>query len=335
MTGAPSNRATLREDLLVSFCLTDAETTPDSGDWVAMLVQQLGTKFRFFEVVVVAEENRADAYQSLMQQIPNLRLFLVHEGLAVYRKRVVAVSEAIGDVVLLTSPTDGTADELVAMIEIAADRGTVVTGQGDQPRASKILTGRALFALGYLAGFQAIAGSTATIALPRTLLNRMLDHAAPELALRFVPRDTRIPTMMQMLSRSDRQRGWEGAGRRVRLAYTLLTYIAPVILIVVSMASALLTLLGLFYSLYVVGIWAFKANIEPGWLTLSVVLSLTSTFLGASIFGLSIGMQHLLTLNRKGRGDEVAREMNRIDLYGQLAQELNVDLDAAWERTKT
>jgi hypothetical protein len=60
-----------------------------------------------------------------------------------------------------------------------------------------------------------------------------------------------------------------------------------------------------------------------------MIMGLTATFLGASILGLSIGVQRLLSLMRHRATDSVAREVNSVDLFGQVASELNVDRDRA------
>jgi len=85
--------------------------------------------------------------------------------------------------------------------------------------------------------------------------------------------------------------------------------------------------MGLLYAFYMLGAWIFVDNLAPGWLTLSAMLSLTAIFLGVSIMGLSLGLQQLLTRADNVGFDGVVSEVNRIDLFGHVASDLNVDLE--------
>ena len=102
---------------------------------------------------------------------------------------------------------------------------------------------------------------------------------------------------------------------------------APSLLVFVTLASILLTLLGSGFALYVFFVWMFVAEIEPGWTPLSMMLSLCAVFLGVSILGLSLGLQNLWGQLSRESFDSDAREINRIDLFEQVAEELNVDLE--------
>jgi len=276
----------------------------------------------------VAKAADHEAYLPLVRNVANLRLFLVREGLSSYSERVVASSEAIGDVVLLAGAEQFDTLDHIAMIEAAADQGRIIVGLRAEPRGFNRALSLALALAGRVAGFRAGLRDGPTIALPRTLLNQLLDHSDPDLALRFVPRDPAFPTSRVAASpATTAPREKRAAARRIGLIQKLVVHMAPLVLGVVTVISGLLTCLGLFYAVYVLGVWVLKPSVEPGWLTISVMLSLTTTFLGTSIFGLSVGLQRLLAMLRRGNIDNVAQEVNRIDLFGQVASELNIDLD--------
>ena len=102
---------------------------------------------------------------------------------------------------------------------------------------------------------------------------------------------------------------------------------APILLMLVTLSSTVLTLLGFGYAVYVVGVWIFLDNLAPGWLTTSAMLSLSATFMGISILGLSLGLQKVLSQKSQNNLETIAHEINRIDLFGKVASDLNVDLD--------
>lgn len=281
--------------------------------------------------MVIAHDHRRDAYTPLLERIENLRLFTVREGTGFYRRRVIAAEEAIGDVVLMSNVAELPYVDPLAMIERAADEQQAVLairGAGVVNRTLAAPLAIPLVALGRMAGFKVSRRDMQTLAVPRTLLNQLLAHTAPDLALRFPPRDVRVPLTfapaapdMPVLREAGQHR------RRLALLQKLLVYVAPGLLMAVTLASALLAAMGFVYALYVLGVWIAVDDIAPGWLTLSAMLSLTAFFLGVSIMGLSLGLQQLLAREDRDAFDGVAAEINRVDLFGKVASELNVDLE--------
>jgi hypothetical protein len=217
--------------------------------------------------------------------------------------------------------------DFVSMIERAADDQHAVLALRTVGIVNRTLAAP-LVALGRMSGFEVGLRDLQTLAVPRTLLNQLLAHPAPDLALRFPPRDIRLPLTfatappdMPALREAGQQK------RRLALLQKLLVYVAPSLLMAVTFASAILAAIGLFYALYVLGVWVVVDDIASGWLTLSGMLSLTAFFLGVSIMGLSLGLQQLLAREERIDFDGVATETNQIDLFGKVASELNVDFE--------
>lgn len=324
---APFRTAALREDLLVSACFGDLPTEAAAFEAVVALARDLDARFRFREIVVVAEESRKEAFLPLVRRVDNLRLITVRDGTAFYRRRVIAADEAIGDSVMMANAAELPYLDPVTMLERAADEQKAVLAT-QAPGVVDRTLGVPLVMLGRAAGFKVNLRDLQTLAVPRTLLNQLLSHPDPDLALRLLPRDVRVPLSfataapdMPALRDAGQQR------RRLALLQKLLVYVAPSLLMTVTLASALLAVMGFFYAIYVLGVWIVLDALAPGWLTLSAMLSLTAFFLGVSIMGLSLGLQQLLARGDRDGFDSVASEVNRIDLFGQVASDLNVDLD--------
>lgn len=325
-TEAPSAAAARREDVLVSICFADLPADAAGFEAVAALARQFDARFRFREIVVVVEESHEQALLPLVRQVDNLRLFTVGNGTPFYRRRAIAADEAIGDVVMIASLSELPHLDVVAMIERTADEQQMVLATRAAGMVQRTLSSP-LVALGRAAGFKVNLRDLQTMTVPRTLLNQLLAHPDPDLALRFPPRDVRIPLAFSAASPdmpTHRQSGQ--TQQRLGLLQKLLVYVAPRLLMAVTLSSALLAIMGLLYAFYVVGAWIFVDNLAPGWLTLSAMLSLTALFLGVSIMGLSLGLQQLLARAENDRFDGVLSEVNRIDLFGQVASDLNVDL---------
>jgi hypothetical protein len=323
----PLRTAGSREDVLVSVCFGNLTADEAAFATIEALARELDARFRFREIIVLPEESQKDAFLPLVQRVENLRLLTVRDGTDFYRRRAIAAEEAIGDVVLLANAAELAFIDPVDMIARAADLQSLVlairsAGIADHMLAAPLAT------LGRIAGFKVGLRQLQTLALPRTLLNQLLAHPDPDLALRFPPRDVRVPLCFAE-PLSDRIVPREGGQllERAALLHKLLVYVAPSILVFVTLTSALLLLLGLGYAFYVLGAWLLLDNLAPGWLTLSTMLSMTAFFLGVSIMGLSLGLQQLLAQTRRKGQDGAVDEINRIDLFGQVASELNVDLE--------
>ena len=317
----------MREDVLVSVCFGHMAPDAVSFDAISSLAKKLDARFRFREIVVIADESRQDKYAELLQRVDNLRLFTVRDGTGFYRRRVIAADEAIGDVVLMTNVAELAHIDLIAMIERAADDQRVILAIRSIGMVNRTLAAP-LVALGRMSGFEVGLRDLQTLAVPRTLLNQLLTHPAPDLALRFPPRDIRLPLTFAM-ARPDMPALREAGQTRQRIALLqkLLVNVAPSLLMAVTIASAFLATMGLFYAFYVLGVWVVVDDIAAGWLTLSAMLSLTAFFLGVSIMGLSLGLQQLLGKEERDNFNGTATEINRIDLFGKMASELNIDFE--------
>jgi len=322
----PVSSAKPRHDILVSVCFGDLSASPCAFDAVATLGLEVAARFRFHEIIVVADESHKDVYLPLIHRVENLRLFTVRNGTAFYRRRVIAAEEAIGDVVLLASATELPGVNAVELIERAAElQSAVLVTRSSKPTSRSI--GAMLVFLGRMAGFKVNMQDLQTLALPRTLLNQLLAHSDPDLALRFPPRDARVPLVLVGVAPGTDVRREAGLRRRLLLLQTLLVYMAPRLLMAVTLTSALLAIFGFLFGLYTLGVWFIQENVAPGWLTLSAAISLTAFFLGVSTTGLSLGLQQLLSRTKQDSLDGTVSEVNRVDLFGQVASDLNIELE--------
>ena len=317
-----------REDILVSICFSDLPATDAAFTALRDLARRLDLHFRFREIILVVDDNGHEDYLPLVEQIADLRLLTIRQGNNYYDRRVIAAEEAIGDVVLIGNFDEIPHIDLSQMLERAAGQNTVLLATRTNRHSVRSGLSTPIIALGRAAGFKVNLSDLQTIALPRSQLNQILSHSDPELALRFPPRDPRLPlSLFSVDSNVPFKGGLHQFKRRVQLLQKLLVYMAPILLMLVTLSSTVLTLLGFGYAVYVVGVWVFLDNLAPGWLTTSAMLSLSATFMGISILGLSLGLQQILNNRGKNNLEKIAHEINRIDLFGKVASDLNVDLD--------
>ena len=318
----------LREDILVSICFSDLPATNEAFAALRNLVHRLDLRFRFREIILVVDDNGHEDYLPLVEQIADLRLFTIHPGNSYYERRVIAAEEAIGDVVLVGNFEEMEHIDLLEMVEQSGSQNVILLATRSIRHSVRGGLSAPLTALGRAAGFKVNLNDLQTIALPRSQLNQILSHSDPELALRFPPRDPRLPlSFFSVENNVPFNGGFFQLKRRVQLLQKLLVYLAPILLMLVTLSSTILTLLGIGYAIYVVGVWILLDDLAAGWLTTSAMLSLSATFMGISILGLSLGLQQVLNNRSKNNLEKIAHEINRIDLFGKVASDLNVDLD--------
>ena len=318
-----------REDVVVSVCFSELAASPATFAALRQLAVTLDSAYRFREIILVVDDSQRADFLDIVRDVPNTRLFVVRRGTEYYDRRVIAAEEAIGDLVILGNLEEVAALDVLAFLDFAEAENAVTMAFRPAKRPFKRLLAWPFIALGTLAGFNVDPAEWQPIAVPRTLLNLLLAHDEPRLALRFPPRDPRLPrewfrTAVNIESRT----AFTGIGRRLALLQTLLVYLTPTLLSVVAISSTILTLVGLAYAAWIVGAVLLVDSLAPGWLTTNAMLAVSATFMGFSTLGLSLGLQHLLKQQRRLKGALVPEEVNRIDLFQQVAFDLNVVLES-------
>lgn len=326
---APKHK--LRDDILVSVCFTDQiPKDTNSLELVRSFTNHMKKRFAFWEIIIICESQNADYFLSFVKEIKNLRLIKVRPGTPFYRKRAVVASEAIGDVVALVSANELPDLDLFAMLDKASDGDTAVMCQRGKFYALEPILNKMLAVLGRGAGFKVDSRMMQTSVYHRTIVNHLLSHPNKELALRFPPND--INTYITLATPKNEEtypffsKDFE---RRIALVHTLLINLSPLLLFCVSILSALASIFAMFYLVYVVVVWLFLPSTEPGWLTLSLMLSASAFFLGGISFGMSLGLQQILSRIEQDRFDDIVGEVNRIELFDQVTNELNIELEVS------
>lgn len=321
------NPGKLREDILVSICFAEAEDPEVARARIAPLAEALKARYRYWEILIVNEIGRETAFEPVLAALPNLRYLSVAPGLDGAQRRVVGASEAIGDIVVMTSPSEVAAMDIPAMIEEAHEAGAVVIGR----RASTATAEPLIVALGRASGFQASSRDMQTMAIPRTVLNRLLEDANPVLALRFPPRDSSVKVIRRAPDTPVSAFG--GASSRLSSRFDLLmrmvTDAGPALLGGVAALSALMVLGAILFAVYVVAVYLTHPQVAEGWTTLSLAISGTLGFLGAALFAICITLRKVAEIIRGGAVDHLVAERSSVDLFDSVANALNVDTDGS------
>lgn len=324
-----------REDTVVSVCFATPPANAKTFETIRNIAAALDEVYRFREIILVVEDHQRDAFLSLVEEVSDVRLFVVRKGTEYYERRVIAAEEAIGDLVLIAQEDEIAQMDVREFLNHAESENAIALANCGKRQPIKSFLSWPFIALGRLAGFAVYPSDFQSIAMPRTLLNHILAHDEPRLALRYPPRDPRLPTSAYKAPSEVSSRGaFKDIGRRMQLLQTLLVYLTPIILSVVAISSTILTLVGFAYAAWIIGAVLLVDSLAPGWLTTNTMLAVSAVFMGVSTLGLSLGLQHLLRVQARDKGERVSEEVNRIDLFGKVAVDLNVELESEhWDRT--
>lgn len=311
-----------RDDVFVSVCFADDADADNLLQRLEPLAEELATAFRYWEILIAISEDNEQEFEPILDRIANVRMLTVRRATPFYRRRVAIASEAIGDVVALCALEELPFLDVIGMIQTAADEDTIVIGA----RRSKSLLTPLLRTFGRSAGFRVSVEDMLTALWPRTLLNQFLAHPDRELALRFPPSDQALPVVRLEASGAGSARSVRDIGRRLGLLQRLLVSSAPIVLSSLALFSLIVIASAGGLALYALAVWLFLPTVQPGWFTTMLVISLTTGFLGAAIFGLSIGLQSILETLRDRRVDDIVGERSATDLFGRALRELNVEV---------
>lgn len=335
-----SSFADTRPDYLVSVVLADAADATRYREVLQPLSERLEQAFQFWEVVIAIPEAGVDETSNLsaaLRGIPNIRILRLSAAGNFYRRRLAGVTEAIGDIVILS-----TLDEIsrVNVSQLASDiyrsnEAVALVG----PRQGWGVTTLLMRALGSFGGYRIDQRDTLTIGFPRSVVENVLPRSDAEILLRFEPLSgmltfRRMPLPDANLSSCRHWRDWR---RRVALVGDMMISASPRILRAVAFVAFLAASIAIAYGIYAVLIWLFRDNVAAGWLTTSLLQALTIFLLGTSISAISMGLVRVIdALSNEGRYS-IVDEINTVDLIGNIKAtnvDFVVDEIAATEKTE-
>lgn len=313
-----------REDILVSLCFSGVSEQATAVAAVQSGAKKINRDYRFWELVVVVDAELAttEFTDALIALAPNIRVIKVASGTSFYRQRVIAASESIGDVALLSDPDEIEAVDLKMLIELAQETGAAVSCSTSNGRTE----GWVNRSLSAISGFSVSPSNTLTVCYPRAWINRIQKHPERDLAMRFPPRNASFPYRLVPITTAQK-RSMRDIGRRAGLIYRLLVNIAPKLLPVTAFIAFVVAVLGVSYLLYAVGVIILLENVAEGWFSTAAVQSAIAFFLGMALFGIVMGLQKVLDLLEPEIDTAVVDEVSNVDLFNQVMSDLNIETE--------
>jgi hypothetical protein len=310
-------------EYFVSFCLAQ-ESELDEFDAISALGAYCGRHLQYWEIVYVAGESHHTAIRAASDKfaaIKSLRIILVRDGASYYRRRTIAASEAIGDVVVLTSFAEMSKVDLMAFAEEAMSSRRIVIGR----RARKSLfQPMSYWLVGMLSRYRVDGRDLKTIALPRDRLVAILARPTAPIELRFEPKRGIVPYMRKELP-LHRAGGEANLKERLELLAEIISTSAARFLSVFALASAAVSVTSVSYGIYAVAVSLMQDDVQPGWFSTAIAQSGTAAFLSLGLAVIALGLANIAGQLDGGVRHEIIEEIGNISFYDRV-HDLNIEI---------
>lgn len=315
-----------REEFLASFCFASEGETEQEISRLSAFAEVLDGRFRYWEIVYVLSERhreRASRLAPVLLQSRNLRIIVVKDDTNFYWRRAIAVSEAIGDVTVLTSFKEVDFVDAPSFADEAYATGEIVLGRSEA-RLHLVPLFHSLLAL--ISPYRINDRDLQTIAMPRTRLNALLSRSTFALDLRFEPKlGGGYARRAVRVGRSKVRRS--AVSDRYELLEELISTSAPRILRAYAALSAFVAGLAGLYALYAVAILLFKPVVQEGWFSTAIVQSGSVGFIALGMTVIGIGVADIAERLTGRSRYRIVEEIANIDFF-EDAKDMNVVLAA-------
>ncbi len=270
-----------------------------------------------YEIILVdnaSDDGSISIFQTLTAEtgLPNVQVYALAKEVERDTASWVGVESALGDFVAIIDPQVDDVEFLPTMLEHAVSGNDVVFARNEQEPAPKgaYRVAQAVFNRLYkhFNGIHLAEEAPQYRLLSKRVVNFVQQHAQPELSYRHLPASGGFKRSNlrydKVLGPRRPRRFGEGVERGIGLLVS--TTRAP--MRVVTSLSLFGAVANLGYSLYVLAVWLFKPDVEPGWVSLS--LQQSGMFLLFSLVLLVLGeyILHMVSLSSGGPLYHVAQE---------------------------
>jgi len=313
------------DGFLASFCFVQDGSIADNLQELSLIAAQLEGRLKYWEVIYVIGEDRRkelDENAEKINRISNLRVITVHEMIGRYRRRHIAASEAIGDVVVLSAFEDIEHVNLLDLAETVYREGEIAVYRRS---ASRGLPSVSYALLAMVSGHRVNRHDMQTIGFSRQALEGTINRPTATIDLRFEPKHSRITYRRLPCDAAAKTGGQRGTStrERYRLALELIATSAPRFLKGYAAVSVAVLLSACLYAAYVVGAMLVLTDIEAGWFSTNIVQAGSVAFIAGGMAVLSLGIAEIYE-RLQGRDDwSITEEISNTSYFAQT-ESLNV-----------
>ena len=283
----------------------------DTIDYLSPLVSD-------YEIIIVDNASDDESLLELkkitgISGLPNVQVYALTKEVDADMASWVGLENALGDFVAVVDPVKEDINFLEQMLSKAAYGTDVIFANNEKKPKESVLykLANAVFNQIYFFfnGISLINDAPQYRVLSKKVVNLILRHPQPALTYRHLPATggftrANLTYSSQPKISGSKKNLWESIDRGMRLLVS--TARGPMRLVTILSFFGAIT--NAIYSIYVVGIGLFKADVAPGWTSLS--LQLSGMFLLISLVLLVLGeyILQMASLSNQGPGYTIAQE---------------------------
>jgi hypothetical protein len=298
----------------VSAVVVFEDRLPETSS-IKALADQLASRFMDSEIVLVAngvDDAAAVALKAMTEQVPDLSVLFLASRLDGDEATLAGIENAVGDWVLLVEAGASTIGALPQLFDRLDQGFDVVIGRS--PDGARSAGPRRLAISMYFSLYRMLNGVDITMdRVPAKLLSRaaalhLLRSPDGEALLRAQHIPGGFPTTtidMPAEAAGPGRPFFRSLGKAVRLLVS--SGAAP--LRFISMTALTAALIAVLYSGYVVAIYLFKADVAPGWTTISLQVALLMFLFSAMFAVLAEYVVQIHSSSAARRRHVVSREL--------------------------
>lgn len=289
----------------------------------------------FFELMILsapADERWLSALKHVATQIPNMRILLFDSSYlnSIDRLMVAALELAIGDVILVVTPSEfTTADLNEVMKEGLSGQYDIVKTCHDKSyvaRYERLFVALGSKILRATTGYAILPFPGRTLFLNRTAVDKILGSSGLLRYVRILDTGQLLREKIVRLVSRQKPRPFADIRRKLAVAANLSASAAPRLLGLFTVSSLGLSFLGLAFGIYTILVLLFKDEVAAGWASISLVLSTMFMMLFAMLAMVALGVIRIINLQESKEGHQPIQEIGKADLFGKIKNR-NVDYE--------
>lgn len=316
----------MRGDFLASFCFVSEQDISTELPQLEAFAQQLVDTFKYYEVIYVVGESQVDLLQSYATRLStfrNIRVLVVPSQVNIYRRRVVAASEAIGEVVIISVPSELTIVNYGALSGEAFDSEQIVMARTQR---KGFISDFYYPMMRWVSGYRINRQDLKTLAVPRSILTAILARPTAALDLRFEPKRFRYPFKRLVFESRGVRPLRAPLKERAELATETISASVSDFLRWYAILSAFALLGSAAYAVYAVIIVLSVKDVQPGWFSTSIILAFAVFLISAALGLISLGVAEIYDRLRGGENSLVTNEISNTSFFADT-QAVNVETE--------
>jgi len=333
-----SHKINKKLPLMLSVVVTVQNQALEIDSWLTQLSECVAHLVSDYEIIIVDNGSTDETLEILHQLtseqgMANLQVFSLAGHVDDLTARWVGIENSLGDLVACLDWRQGDLAFLEELVRTASEGYDVVfTRKSPLPRKAKhpnLVLYRAFgIAIRLTTGMAIDSYSTSFIAISRRIVSHLLQYPDPQIKFRNLGSSTGFRRTLITLAASPDYRPNINLRQSIPRGIRLVTSSTSLPMRFATLLSAFCALLSILYSIYIILIWAFKKDVAPGWVSLSMQQS--AMFFLISLV-LMIMSEYVLEISRKtnsGPSYYIADEFTSARLTRKERLNIEVDQDA-------